>query len=71
MPIYEYKCKSCGNTFEEFRLISERDAAVRCPLCGTPGSERVISSFWGGSADSKTESGYQGSSCSTTTTSFG
>ena len=70
MPIYEYKCKNCGNLFEDFRLISERDAAVKCPMCGKTGPERVISNFWGGSSGSKQESGY-GSSCSTTTTSFG
>ena len=66
MPIYEYKCRSCGNLFEEFRLISERDAATKCPLCGKAEPERVISNFWGSSASAKDNSSYSGGSCSTT-----
>lgn len=41
MPIYEYRCKACGEIFERFQRIS--DAPVRkCPKCGK-GVERLIS----------------------------
>lgn len=30
MPIYEYRCRSCGNTRES----TSRDAATQCTLCG-------------------------------------
>jgi putative FmdB family regulatory protein len=32
MPLYEYKCKQCGHTFE--RLVFHDQAGVRCPECG-------------------------------------
>ncbi|HNS49966.1 MAG TPA: zinc ribbon domain-containing protein [Anaerolineae bacterium] len=35
MPIYEYRCKSCGARFELFvRTMGAMDHAV-CPECGT------------------------------------
>lgn len=33
MPIYDFKCTSCGHKFERFTSISQRDAVV-CPQCG-------------------------------------
>lgn len=41
MPIYEYECKSCGNTFEEWQKNHECREAV-CPECGGK-AERFIS----------------------------
>ncbi|TGM61880.1 FmdB family zinc ribbon protein [Leptospira adleri] len=43
MPTYDYKCKACGKTFEEFH--SMKDDPIRdCPLCGKKGEvERMIS----------------------------
>jgi len=32
MPIFEYKCKNCGNTFDE--LVKDCNQAVTCPKCG-------------------------------------
>lgn len=47
MPIYEYKCKKCGEKFEEFRYSKdsekERDVEVKCPKCGTNFPERLFS----------------------------
>ena len=36
MPIYEYKCKSCGNEFELVQRITE-DAINKCPSKGCDG----------------------------------
>ena len=41
MPTYEYLCKKCGNTFEEFQSMSE-EPLTRCPKCGTDNLARVM-----------------------------
>jgi putative FmdB family regulatory protein len=43
MPLYEYKCKSCGLKFEELMTGSE-DTKVACRSCGGE-SERQMSRF--------------------------
>ncbi len=52
MPIYEYKCRSCGHEFE-YLLLSSSPAA-RCPACGTQDLEQLIS-LCGMSSDSTRE----------------
>ncbi len=41
MPIYEYHCPKCRETFEELRKSVDDDVAP-CPVCGEP-SGRIIS----------------------------
>jgi putative FmdB family regulatory protein len=42
MPVYEYECKACGHTFEEWQKMS--DAPVQtCPKCSEKKVERLIS----------------------------
>ena len=41
MPIYEFRCESCGESFEE--LVAGEGAAPPCPACGTADAERVLS----------------------------
>ena len=41
MPTYEYLCKKCGHTFEEFQSMSE-NPLTRCPKCGTDNLARVM-----------------------------
>jgi putative FmdB family regulatory protein len=33
MPTYEYKCKTCGYTFEKFQGMND-DPLEKCPECG-------------------------------------
>ncbi|MDX6552908.1 MAG: Zinc ribbon domain, partial [Gaiellales bacterium] len=33
MPIYEYLCAGCSDTFEELVSVSG-ESTVRCPSCG-------------------------------------
>ncbi|MGD0758104.1 MAG: zinc ribbon domain-containing protein [Candidatus Sulfotelmatobacter sp.] len=33
MPLYEYKCKKCGHTFEKIQKYSDR-MVKKCPDCG-------------------------------------
>lgn len=44
MPLYEYTCTMCKNTFERLRSISRMDDDASCPDCGST-SERRLSVF--------------------------
>lgn len=33
MPTYEYKCRDCGDKFDEFQKITD-PPLTRCPSCG-------------------------------------
>jgi len=41
MPIYEYKCRECGNEFEE--LVFSRDELPPCSECGSRKVEKLMS----------------------------
>jgi putative FmdB family regulatory protein len=47
MPIFEYKCRKCDETFESF---NQRASAIKppvCPSCGSKDAERLVSVFSG------------------------
>jgi len=46
MPMYEYKCKKCGEKFEIRRsiFVNSKDREI-CPKCGHADLERIYSSF--------------------------
>jgi putative FmdB family regulatory protein len=46
MPIYVYRCKNCGEKFEDFRSIHDSDDEVACPSCGEKSPQRVVSSVF-------------------------
>jgi len=62
MPVYEYKCKACGKTFEYF--LKNSAEKVKCQKCGSTRLERLFSAFAVG-VSTNTTSG--GSSCPTGT----
>jgi len=41
MPTYDYKCKACDHTWEEFKSI-KAPATKKCPSCGKAKAERLI-----------------------------
>jgi putative FmdB family regulatory protein len=45
MPIYEYRCESCGKTFEKIRRMSDADRDAECPDCKSQAAKRVVSGF--------------------------
>jgi len=45
MPLYEYRCSRCGQTFELLRRMSEADQELVCPRCRSEEIERLISAF--------------------------
>jgi putative FmdB family regulatory protein len=43
MPLYEYRCKACGSTFEKIRKYSDEPVEV-CDKCGKGPVQKLISS---------------------------
>ena len=42
MPIYEYRCESCGHQLEALQRLSD-NALVDCPACSKPALKKQIS----------------------------
>lgn len=42
MPIYEYRCQTCGHELEQLQRLSD-PALKDCPACGKPKLQRLIS----------------------------
>lgn len=45
MPIYEYRCKNCGNCFEQIVFPSDDEKSFTCTKCGKKDLQRVVSAF--------------------------
>ena len=45
MPIYEFRCKECGQKFEQ-RFSTSEVYEVACPQCGSPEVARLLSLFF-------------------------
>ena len=45
MPMYEYRCKTCGKLFEKLRRLNDADRDIDCPECESEDVERLISTF--------------------------
>jgi len=43
MPIYEYSCRACGETFEQWHPSMKNLSPVACPRCGSADVQRGIS----------------------------
>jgi putative FmdB family regulatory protein len=41
MPIYEYRCATCGERVEV--LVRSQATAPRCPTCGSPLRDKLLS----------------------------
>ena len=53
MPLYEYSCENCGETFEELISLRDRDSQRVCPTCGSEQVQRLISAFAVGKSSAK------------------
>lgn len=47
MPLYEYRCSSCGNRFELLRRMGQGPEGLKCPACGEGAVEKEYSTFAG------------------------
>jgi putative FmdB family regulatory protein len=46
MPTYEYRCESCGETFEHVEHVAEHETAQpQCPKCGSKQVQHVPTQF--------------------------
>jgi putative FmdB family regulatory protein len=45
MPLYEYICQQCQHRFDALRPMSNADAPIACPHCGSQETRRAISLF--------------------------
>jgi len=45
MPIYEFECQKCEETFEIMGSYAEREQAHACPKCGSADVRQAISLF--------------------------
>lgn len=45
MPIYEFKCSTCQNVFEELVPRDTTGDLLKCPDCGAVGAKRLVSAF--------------------------
>ena len=43
MPIYEYKCSSCGHRFDVLQRIGADGSTLTCPSCDAPKPEKMLS----------------------------
>lgn len=48
MPLYEYRCRKCGKSFEMLRRMSDADRELECPECLSTEVERLLSTFAAG-----------------------
>lgn len=46
MPLFEYRCSSCGREFE--RLASAEAEVPSCPSCGSKDVKKTVSGFAAG-----------------------
>jgi putative FmdB family regulatory protein len=60
MPIYEFQCRKCGDTFEQLMFPSDPDDIAVCPTCGENDTCKLMSSF----SCSSSGSGPEGASAS-------
>jgi len=45
VPIYEFRCTSCGRRFEKLCPLGENGENLTCPTCHAPAPKRVMSGF--------------------------
>jgi len=54
MPIFEYKCQSCGQEFS--KLVFKSSEQIKCPECGAADVKKKLSTISSCSGDSSNSS---------------
>ena len=57
MPMYEYRCRKCGKSFEMLRRMQDADRDLECPECRSEEVERLLSTFAAGGCKSSGSGG--------------
>ncbi|TAN45364.1 MAG: zinc ribbon domain-containing protein [Nitrospirae bacterium] len=45
MPIYEYNCEKCRETFSVLQSINTKEGETKCPKCGNAKVKKMLSTF--------------------------
>ncbi len=53
MPLYEFDCLKCGQSFEKLVRSAAAVAEVVCPTCGQPHVQKKVSVFASTSKDGR------------------
>ncbi len=43
MPIYDYRCDTCGKTYDVFHKVREVEEDIICPACNSTKHTRLLS----------------------------
>ncbi len=70
MPIFEFRCPSCGHQFEELVMGRTLASEIHCPRCLTRGVEKLLSVFAGCSVSSEPASASSGGGCAPASSRF-
>jgi putative FmdB family regulatory protein len=62
MPLYEYRCKTCGEVFEKMVRWTEAERTPVCPHCQSQNTQKKIS-FIASMGSSDSGSSVTSSSC--------
>lgn len=46
MPVYDYVCLDCHETFELILTLKEHEANAKCPKCGSRKVEQEATAFY-------------------------
>jgi putative FmdB family regulatory protein len=45
MPIYEYRCRQCGEKFDKLVRSTTDESELSCPYCGSKQTDKLLSVF--------------------------
>jgi putative FmdB family regulatory protein len=59
MPLYEYCCQNCGQTFEQLVSFSQSERVFSCPNCASENTRKQISTVaaYGGAGNDSSGGG--------------
>lgn len=46
MPVYEYICRDCQETFELVLTLQEHESKAKCPKCGSKNVKQEATAFY-------------------------
>jgi putative FmdB family regulatory protein len=55
MPIYEYRCMECGESFEKLVRSMNATLEVKCPKCNAVKIKKLLSTFGVGTSESASQ----------------
>jgi putative FmdB family regulatory protein len=66
MPIYEYRCETCGEKFEKFVRSGSAEVELKCPNCGGDEVKKAFSVFGAVTSGGREAAAASSAACNTT-----